>query len=74
MTKQQASNLLAIKGFIGGYYGPGWKSINNIHGFMARYPRGKGIKAHERGLLDIYDACKIYVAEESRTRSYVKIK
>ncbi len=73
MTPNEAMKILIRNGFVGGYYGPGWSSINNIISFMAQYPRGKGISSNDKNKLNLYKACAIINKEYSRTKSYVSL-
>lgn len=73
MTSNEAIKILIRNGFVGGYYGPGWKSVNNIISFMERYPRGKGISSNDINKLNLYEACAIINKEYSRTKSYVSL-
>ncbi len=61
--------ILARHGFFG-YMGPGYGTPQAVDAFMRRYPRGKGIKGHQRDLIELYDACLAYKRSHSRTRSY----
>lgn len=70
MTRDEAINILFTNGFIGRYYGPGHKSINNIDSFMSRYPRRNGISSKDKDKIKLYDACLIHKQELSRINSY----
>lgn len=70
MNYDQAVTILFNNGFIGGYYGLDYKSIENIDSFMANHPRGNGISSKDTTKLDLYNACLVYKQNNSRTKSY----
>lgn len=63
--------MLRREGFCG-YMGPGYYMEDAIHSFMARYPRGKGIKEHQTSLLVLYEACYVYKRQRSRTINFYR--
>lgn len=72
MNYNEALVILFNNGFLGGYYGPDYKSIKNIDSFMSNHPRGDGISSKDKIKLELYNACKIYKQNNSRTKSYNK--
>lgn len=71
MTMEDAWTVLRRNGFCG-YMGPGYNMENAIHDFMARYPRGKGIKDHQRDIRVLYEACYVWKRIKSRTLNYYR--
>jgi hypothetical protein len=58
-------NVLARHGFCG-YMGPGYSTRHAVNEFMRRYPRGKGIKGHQKDLHELYAACREYKKAETK--------
>lgn len=69
MSNRKYASVLVRNGFVG-YFGPGYHTHNAGQSFMDRYPRGKGIKGHEKDKLELYEACLSYQQERSRTANY----
>ena len=71
MTMEEAWTVLRRRGFCG-YMGEGYHMEHAIHDFMARYPRGKGIKDHQTDLRVLYEACYVYKRQRSRTINFYR--
>lgn len=69
LTMSEAWAVLRKNGFCG-YMGPGYTIENAIEAFMVRYPRGKGIKGHQKDLEELYRACLTHKQILSRNRRY----
>lgn len=70
MSHDTAMAILGRHHMIGGYYGPGYRSWHAVQGFMDQHPRGRGLSPGSSEAV-LYEACRIYQAERSRTRRYV---
>ena len=53
MTSAHMLNVFARNHFLG-YMGPKYGLKNCVDNFMQKYPRGKGIKAYRKDLLELY--------------------
>lgn len=69
MDENHAIIVLARHGFFG-YFGPGYTTSHAVDSFMAKHPRGKGIKGFEHDKLELYEACLQWKAARSRVRAY----
>lgn len=65
----KALEILYREGYVGQYYGPGYHSWNAIGDLLARHPRGRGLR-NSGVSRELYQACRVYWAERSRTKSY----
>lgn len=73
MNLAAAKSILSRNGFYA-YFGPGYTTRHAIDSFMARYPRGKGIKGHRKNLQELYEACLAVKMETSRVRAWRPIE
>jgi hypothetical protein len=69
MTMEESWTVLRRRGFCG-YMGEHYGTDDAVNSFMARYPRGQGIKEHQRDLRVLYEACYVYKRRRSRTLTY----
>ena len=69
MTANKAMTVFGRNGFLG-YMGPNYGLKNCVDNFMQKYPRGKGIKAHEKDLFELYEACRFYKVGQSKTKNW----